>query len=775
MPPFKTLQTLLPASLQQRIKHLARWSISRVLTSLGMVVESGAQSVDASKPTVIVVSHEASTTGAPILALNLTQQLSSRHNVVVILLRGGVLKHQFQASSTAVIEARRSIVNRKLVRRALAKASSQTPEFALVNSVVSAPILEPLRGEGIACLSLVHEFVTYIKPLDVFSEVGLWSSRVVCSTSLTWSDVLQHCTHLNHVPLAVLPQGRCELPPSDTSTRHHHPKRQKAKGATENFLRRLPPQTLLVLGAGAVQPRKGVDLFVAIAALIKKQAPDLDVRFAWIGSGYDPEHDLSVSIWLQDQILRSGLEQELIMLDESPAYRDVIQRSDLFIVSSRLDPLPNVAIDAMQASKPVLCFDQACGIAGLLGEQPFLHEACVASYFDCTEMANKALNLLHAPDKLKQLGELTKENADRWFDMPNYINELIKLAAISSKETKIEESDAQVLAQEALVNASFAFPDKPMKGKALHQRYLLSWCRNVRPRKPFPGFHPGIYRDHQLSTESNRDPLVHWHQQGKPSGPWLVPVIQPGQISRNLPDNNTVALHIHVFYPELLDPILECLGHNKVQPDLFISFSDTAIEADIDKTLRKFKRDASLHRVPNRGRDIAPLLSELGCQLDRDYTIHGHLHTKKSVLIDGGTAARWREFLLANLLGTQKVPMADAILSAIHNDPDLGLVFPDDPGCLGWTDNRSHAEVLGTRLGLSSLPDSINFPVGTMFWARKGALSKLYELGFSWQDYPDEPLGYDGTMLHAIERLLPQICLASGKHYAVTHVPGFSR
>ena len=119
--------------------------------------------------------------------------------------------------------------------------------------------------------------------------------------------------------------------------------------------------------------------------------------------------------------------------------------------------------------------------------------------------------------------------------------------------------------------------------------------------------------------------------------------------------------------------------------------------------------------------------------------------------------------------------MADAILSEIHKDPDLGLVFPDDPGCLGWTDNRSQAEALASRLGLPPLPESINFPVGTMFWARQGALSKLYELGLTWQDYPDEPLGYDGTMLHAIERLLPQICLASGKRYAVTHVPGFSR
>jgi lipopolysaccharide biosynthesis protein len=62
-----------------------------------------------------------------------------------------------------------------------------------------------------------------------------------------------------------------------------------------------------------------------------------------------------------------------------------------------------------------------------------------------------------------------------------------------------------------------------------------------------------------------------------------------------------------------------------------------------------------------------------------------------------------------------------------------------------------------------------------MFWARQGALRSLYALGLQWHDYPAEPVGYDGTMLHAIERLLPQVCLANGYRYAVTHVPGHSR
>ena len=111
-----------------------------------------------------------------------------------------------------------------------------------MNSVVSAPLLEPLRGEGIACLTLVHEFVTYIKPLDIFSEVGLWSSRVVCSTPLTWNDVLRNCKHLADVPLAIPPRS---LPASASNTTNAFKEIKTAKNRNAAvFLAQLPKETL---------------------------------------------------------------------------------------------------------------------------------------------------------------------------------------------------------------------------------------------------------------------------------------------------------------------------------------------------------------------------------------------------------------------------------------------------------------------------------------------------------------------------------------------------
>jgi hypothetical protein len=70
---------------------------------------------------------------------------------------------------------------------------------------------------------------------------------------------------------------------------------------------------------------------------------------------------------------------------------------------------------------------------------------------------------------------------------------------------------------------------------------------------------------------------------------------------------------------------------------------------------------------------------------------------------------------------------------------------------------------------------SMNFPFGTMFWARTAALKPLIDLNLQWEDYPEEPIPIDGSMLHAMERLLgilPGLC---GFRTVVTQVEGVSR
>jgi len=73
------------------------------------------------------------------------------------------------------------------------------------------------------------------------------------------------------------------------------------------------------------------------------------------------------------------------------------------------------------------------------------------------------------------------------------------------------------------------------------------------------------------------------------------------------------------------------------------------------------------------------------------------------------------------------------------------------------------------------LPATIESPVGTMFWTRPEALTPLLRLGLNWEDFPDEPVPIDGTMLHALERLLVPVAEDAGYRYKTTYLPRFVR
>ena len=135
----------------------------------------------------------------------------------------------------------------------------------------------------------------------------------------------------------------------------------------------------------------------------------------------------------------------------------------------------------------------------------------------------------------------------------------------------------------------------------------------------------------------------------------------------------------------------------------------------------------------------------------------------------------WRQFLFENLLGGESGSMADTILANMNNDASIGMVFPDDPYIVGWGANLAFAEPLAARMGLEKLPEHFVFPVGTMFWAKASALAPLLDLNLSWDDYPEEPLPYDGSLLHALERLFSLILSIGNFRCAATNVIGLTR
>jgi len=305
--------------------------------------------------------------------------------------------------------------------------------------------------------------------------------------------------------------------------------------------------------------------------------------------------------------------------------------------------------------------------------------------------------------------------------------------------------------------------------------YVRSWANGVNRRKLFPGFHPGIYLEQHGVERAGGDPLADYLRAGQPEGPWNFGLITSNDEVKPLPPKLRIGLHIHVYYPEIFPEIVQRLKRNRVRPDLLISVSNESARIEVASFLDTYEGGAvDIRVVPNRGRDIGPFLTEFGETIQQNYDLIGHLHTKKTVDLKDSTGSDWYQFLLENLVGGQ-APMADIILGRMVDDLDVKLVFPDDPNVVGWEKNFLIGNTILSGLGIKYSYRELCFPIGTMFWARTAGLKALWDMNLCWEDYPEEPLPYDGSLLHALERLFGILPVYNGGTVLLTNVSGCTR
>ena len=164
----------------------------------------------------------------------------------------------------------------------------------------------------------------------------------------------------------------------------------------------------------------------------------------------------------------------------------------------------------------------------------------------------------------------------------------------------------------------------------------------------------------------------------------------------------------------------------------------------------------SLHE--NRGRDIFPFIETLRSISHLPYASCLKLHSKETKYRSDGAALR--EKILDELLPTHESVIR--VLDLFEKNPRLGAAAPANLMLKFDKKNMQfdvpHTSALATRIGMDaeefalSLRKSPGFVAGSMLWLRPAALLSLLTL--KSQDFPDEIGLSDGTMAHAVERIL---------------------
>jgi len=403
------------------------------------------------RPTVLVVSHEASRTGAPILAWNICRELRHRCNVVALLLGGGGIASYFpEACDVVVGPFDRPIRNPMAVGPIINYICDRySIDVALVNSIESRPVISPLAARFVPSVLLIHEFCAYVRPREDFVAAMSHATAVVFSARIVQRNALTEDTRPLVDASHVLSQGKCLIPSGAQSGLAA----AAELTAIEAFVRRGGRKRFFVLGAGTVEYRKGVDLFVATAAEVRRQGPNADVAMLWIGHGFHPERDLRYSVYVQQQIIAAGIDN-IAVVGEVENLEAVYALADVLFLSSRLDPMPNVAIDMMSLGKPVICFDAATGIAEVLAHHPRTAE-CIVPFAHIGEAATLILRMQSLPAFVEAVSVGLRDLVAKHFDMPNYVARLLDIAMAAVRSSH-ERADATTLREATDFDIDFA-------------------------------------------------------------------------------------------------------------------------------------------------------------------------------------------------------------------------------------------------------------------------------------------------------------------------------
>lgn len=229
-----------------------------------------------------------------------------------------------------------------------------------------------------------------------------------------------------------------------------------------------------------------------------------------------------------------------------------------------------------------------------------------------------------------------------------------------------------------------------------------------------------------------------------------------------------ICVVVCLYYTDNLDWYLKYINQIPREIQIYICSSKTEV-------LEKCKEKLNLENViyclkENRGRDISALLVAMRTEiLKYDYFcfIHDKSPNQKHLIQD---VEFWNRNLWENTLANENYIYK--IIALFEADEKLGLLSPPEP--FGeyysdyydntWHDDYENTVELAEKLNLNAniIRDKETFMLGTVFWARTVALQKLMEVQWQYEDFPEEPLPIDGTISHAIEKILGYVAQDAG-------------
>lgn len=255
--------------------------------------------------------------------------------------------------------------------------------------------------------------------------------------------------------------------------------------------------------------------------------------------------------------------------------------------------------------------------------------------------------------------------------------------------------------------------------------------------------------------------------------------------ARPLPADKTYALVMHLYYPDLVDQTLAYAYSMPEGSDLILTVGSQELIDILREKTKNMPYNVDIRKIENRGRDVSAFLVGGGKDLMK-YDYVAFMHDKKVTQLSPQTKGDgFRIKCFENMLASRAY--VSQVINLFENNPRLGMAMPTGPNhaeyfpgfTFNWGPNfKGTKEFLTKTLGMTVPLDENKeaiAPLGTMFWFRPQALRGLLDKQWQYTDFPPEPNGIDGTLLHFIERAYGYVPQANGYFTAYIFSERFAR
>ena len=384
------------------------------------------------KKRVIVIGHEASLSGAPILLLNLFQLVIEKKmaHVQFVIRKGGPLVEKYINVAPVIVlkpsdygkekDLLRKVTNffQNKLNLLIVLLKAFSCDYIFCNTVVNGKLLRWLYFFKKPVITYIHELEgaidLYIKQGDAVLPLSI--SRVLAYPSKTTMHLLGN---KYKTPVEKLKRLSYYFPFKEAQYSANLVFKKSQQFRTQFGIE----QNDFVVGAvGTVSDRKGIELFIDVCN--KVSSTSALVKFIWIGAFENNQQEKE----LRRLVSENNLERNLIFTGALDYDIYNFSPFDILFLSSKEDTYPLVVLEAAMMRIPTICFAGSGGIIEFIENDA----GWIIDDFSTIEVANKIIELQTFRNRVRLYGEKAFEkviglhcNSDIIIDQYNSIVEAL--------------------------------------------------------------------------------------------------------------------------------------------------------------------------------------------------------------------------------------------------------------------------------------------------------------------------------------------------------------